>query len=434
MQERITVDFQALDRIASRLRTAGGDLEEAARMLSRLSLSVENGAYARANVGISLKSIGGRVSASSVSGAVSSYRNALNRLGLHSRALATSVNTAARSFREAENGMSGKHEIVFTVDGESVVIDGTVFPKIVWERYLLQIIGGGATYTIFSRTNSNEWSLTAGNDFSKLNDGIKDRLDKWGLRDKKTYKDGYYDPESGKWIDEKKAPLFYEREATIFEVGDKASVEADLFKASYDWGKGGKMDVAVGKAEAHAEWGAGLYVVSTDKNGNTIRKFSPGVHGEVGASITALEVNYENQLLGDENLGFNVEGGVTVGKVGAKAEGGFQIYGEDGKLKPQIGVSASAEAIGGEISGKAGVNVLGGEVGVKGSLNYGIGAHADVGYKDGVFKVDIGATLGVGASVSLEVDIGGMVNTVADAAASAWDGIKSGWDSFWSGW
>ncbi len=41
-------------------------------------------------------------------------------------------------------------------------------------------------------------------------------------------------------------------------------------------------------------------------------------------------------------------------------------------------------------------NVLGGEVGVSGSVSVGVGAHADVGYKDGVFKFDIGASIGLG--------------------------------------
>lgn len=77
-------------------------------------------------------------------------------------------------------------------------------------------------------------------------------------------------------------------------------------------------------------------------------------------------------------------------------------------------------------------NVLGGEVGVKGSVNVGIGAHADVGYRGGVVKVDIGASLGVGASVALEVDVGGMVDTITDTATAAWEGVKSGWKAFTS--
>ena len=123
---------------------------------------------------------------------------------------------------------------------------------------------------------------------------------------------------------------------------------------------------------------------------------------------------------------------VTVGKAEAKADATAQIFGSDGKLDAQLGASAKAEAIAAEVEGSAGINVLGGEVGVKGSVNVGIGAHADVGYRDGVVKVDIGASLGVGASVALEVDVGGMVDTITDTATAAWEGVKSGWKAFTS--
>ena len=47
---------------------------------------------------------------------------------------------------------------------------------------------------------------------------------------------------------------------------------------------------------------------------------------------------------------------------------------------------------------------------------------------------DIGASLGVGVSLGFEVDVGGMVDTVADAASAAWDGISDDWDKFTSWW
>lgn len=34
--------------------------------------------------------------------------------------------------------------------------------------------------------------------------------------------------------------------------------------------------------------------------------------------------------------------------------------------------------------------------------------------------------------MGLEVDIGGMVDTVADTAFSAWNSLKSGWKSIWN--
>lgn len=133
-------------------------------------------------------------------------------------------------------------------------------------------------------------------------------------------------------------------------------------------------------------------------------------------------------------IGLSSKVTATAGKAEAKANIGAQIFGQDGKLDVQLGGKASAELIGGELKGTATANILGGGVGVTGGVNYGIGAHADVGYRDGVFKCDIGASLGVGVSLGFEVDVGGMVDTVADAASAAWDGISDDWDKFTSWW
>lgn len=80
---------------------------------------------------------------------------------------------------------------------------------------------------------------------------------------------------------------------------------------------------------------------------------------------------------------------------------------------------------------------------VFGGVNFGIGAHADVGYKDGVLKCDIGASLGVGVSLDVEIDISGMVETVndfigdgvetvVDKAGAVWEDIQDGWNDFWN--
>lgn len=57
--------------------------------------------------------------------------------------------------------------------------------------------------------------------------------------------------------------------------------------------------------------------------------------------------------------------------------------------------------------------MLGTDIGVSGAVKVGIGAHAEVGYTDGKFKVDVGAALGVGVDIGFEVDISGTVDAVA---------------------
>ena len=268
-------------------------------------------------------------------------------------------------------------------------------------------------------------SLKSSVKFKDTEDAIEDKLEEKGYL-KKDDKTKYY--KDGEEIYTKDAPTFYKKQATVLENKKTASASASIYDGKYDVGDNGELSVVVGEAEAHASISGGFYVIGA----NGEKKFSPGVSAEIGASATALEIEWEQQWLGDENLGLNSDVTVTAGKASAKANVGAQVFGSDGKLDLQLGASASAEAIGGEIEGSVGVNVLGGEVGVKGSVNYGIGAHADVGYRDGVFKCDVGASLGVGVSLGFEVDAGGMVDTVSDAASAVWDGAKDGWNNFWS--
>lgn len=265
------------------------------------------------------------------------------------------------------------------------------------------------------------------NDIKEVGD-IKKAGNQWlednGLRkDEKITK--FYD-EHGNEITEKEAG-FYDRDYTIAEIDATASVSASLYEGKFDVGENGEINVVVGNAEAHAGISAGLYVIGA----NGEKQFMPGVNAEIGASVTAFEADWEQQWLGDENLGLNTEVGVTAGKVGGKGEVNAQLFSEDGKLDVQMNAEAKLEAIAVEAEGSVGVNILGGEVEASAGVNVGIGAHAEVGYKDGKFKFDVGASLGVGVSVDVEVDVGGMVDTVVDGAQAAWEGIRDGWNKFW---
>lgn len=176
------------------------------------------------------------------------------------------------------------------------------------------------------------------------------------------------------------------------------------------------------EAEAHAEAYMGL--CQTDPETGE-KSFKPGFGASAGASFCAFTAEEEAQL-GSDMLGAYVKSTQTVGKVGAEAEATLGLYDSEGKLNPSAYAGVSAEAIAGEITGTVGGKVLGTDVGVSGSLNYGIGAHATAGYKDGKLSLDVGATLGVGASVKLEIDVSGTVDAVCDGAKAAWDGVK-GW-------
>lgn len=288
-------------------------------------------------------------------------------------------------------------------------------------EYIGKIGIGGFTAFLgkeVSKIKSDLNSGVSGFKFKDLKKKLEDKAEDKGYREE--YEDETYYDKDGKEISKEDAG-FLDRQATILEHKIEASESVSFFDGEYDYGSG-KVSATIGEAEAHAAISGGLYVMGADGT----KKFSPGVKAEIGASATAFQAEWEQQWLGNDMLGLNSDVSVTAGKVGAEASGQVQIFGDDGKLNVQANVEAKAEAIAAEAEGSVGVNVLGGEVGVKGSVNIGIGAHAEIGMKDGVIKCDIGASLGVGFSVGLEVDVGGMVDTVTDAAKSAWEGVK-GW-------
>lgn len=262
-----------------------------------------------------------------------------------------------------------------------------------------------------------------------------DGFNKWA-KDKLIENDHYIEEKDEFYLDEdgneikktKDSPTFYDKELTLGEISEEVSARISIYDGTFDVGENGKIGVTVGEAEAHAGVSAGFYVIGADGE----KKFSPGVNAEIGASVTAFEAEWEQQWLGNENLGLNTDVGLTAGKAETKADIGAKIFSEDGKLDVQLGASASAEAIAGEAEASVGVNVLGGEVGVTGGVNFGIGAHADVGYRDGVFKCDVGASLGVGVSLDVEIDVGGMVDGVCDAAETVGDFVSDAWNDFWS--
>lgn len=218
----------------------------------------------------------------------------------------------------------------------------------------------------------------------------------------------YYDSKTGKWtkIDQKNEKQKEDTkdifdyslpvDVTIFGVGTGVSWSAihgeGEYKGKYG-GASGSVDVA--KAEAYAN--------ANISYGN--------VNAKAGASFTAFTASGKAYLGGDD-LNVHAEGEVVAGKVGAEAEASIGWRDSEGNFNPNAHAGVKAEAIAGEISGKVGVDTPIGDVNVKGSLNYGVGAHLDVGVKDGKVSLDIGATIGVGGSIKVEVDVSKPVKAV----------------------
>ena len=223
-----------------------------------------------------------------------------------------------------------------------------------------------------------------------------------------------WDPKKKKWVEaaekEKRTGFDAVEKEVKIKSWNKSTPDATVWSDSDSLeGKYGKLEYETKAltAEAHADAYVGFLTAG----------------GTVGASATAFTTTSLAQL-GNDNLGGYISGTATAGKVGAQAEASAGLFDKYGNINPNVKVGASAEAIAGEISGKVGAKVLGTDVGVSGSLNYGVGAHANIGFSDGKLSFDVGATLGVGASVKLDIDVSGTVNADCDGPKAAWKGVK----------
>lgn len=221
-------------------------------------------------------------------------------------------------------------------------------------------------------------------------------------------------------------PWYGDPKATILEAKAEAKIEGSVLDGKLSGSSEhaeGSLEGKVLTGEAHASAAAGLYVYSKDKDGNVVKTFSPGVSAEVGASASVLEGSAEGRLgLGENKNMLGVYGDVDAKVLSAEAKGKVAVNAHE------VYAGASAEANLVKVSGSAGVAVLGTDVGVTAGVKVGVGAHAEVGYTDGKFKVDIGAAVGVGFDLGLEVDVSGTVDAVCDIASSIADGAEDLFD------
>lgn len=299
-----------------------------------------------------------------------------------------------------------------TTDGQTAIVTGSTM-----------IIAGmtGDVIVLNEKVSATSASVTQTifrEDGSYRKDELKQGFDTLGWDGKLQVKD-----KDGKWVPfqhkahEKKLIEVDEgheakRIGTIAAIGKSRTVEKSLL---HDEAKGengimsGEYSYSVGKAEGHASIQAGLYATSVDENGNVTYHLEPGIDAKMGVSVSLFEGEASGQI-GVDNLNVHgkVSGSVLKGSLETEAQLGFV----DGKVAAHV--SADAEAILVEGSAEAGVNIAGVDAKVKGSFNIGIGAHADVGFHDGKIKADLGLSFGLGASVSVEVDVGGLVDNVVD--------------------
>lgn len=252
----------------------------------------------------------------------------------------------------------------------------------------------------------------------KLKDKYYDSVEKvndW--KDKHSSKKDWVEKEYAKkgWKDIDK-----DDEKALKEHKENAKKSAAVDVKVLNYGVSDKASVWSGKAMAGTEDSSHAYAESAFMQGKynaDVYAGSMGLGASAGASFCVFTAEEKAQL-GNDNLGVYVQSTQTVGEVSGKAEIKGGLFDKDGKFDPALYGGLSAEALAGEVTVSGGVKVAGTDVSATVGVNYGVGAHANIGYKDGKFSLDIGATLGVGVSAKIDIDISGTVNAVADKAKS----------------
>lgn len=224
------------------------------------------------------------------------------------------------------------------------------------------------------------------------------------------------------WIDHLKKNII---DKTGFHVSGKAEGAAYAEKIQCEHGSAGVTALGY---EAYASAEGGIF--KEDEEGNLV--FDPHIDAKMGASFTVLAAE-GTYAVGNKMLGADTSGHVTVGQVSGELEMSASLRDSNGNINPHAKLNASAEMILIDAEAQAGVTVLGTKAEIKGSVNVGMGAHANVEIGDGKIVCDIGASFGFGASVSFSIDYGGTVDAIRDIANSALDIAKGAFDKlkFW---
>lgn len=212
------------------------------------------------------------------------------------------------------------------------------------------------------------------------------------------------------------------KEATDEEKRKKILDSITLIEGKYTK-KGSLLHGGVSEEFEDGSYSANVDVMkaSFDASGKITAR---GAEAAVGVALTAFSADAAGKL-GSKYNNVHASGNVSAGKAEAKASIGLGLT--DKGL--ELGASASAEVIAAEISGKAGVSLAGTDVNVGGTLNFGAGAHFKAGLENGKLSLDVGASLGIGGSVNLEIDmsntfkaVGGVAKGVCEAATDFYDG------------
>lgn len=202
-------------------------------------------------------------------------------------------------------------------------------------------------------------------------------------------------------------------------VSESVSVWADGDELSGQYGSL-KGEYGVLNAEARAGVYAGLF----DTDGN----FAPGIGAEARASVSVFKASGEARL-GNDYYGVYAKAGVEVLSAEASAAIDIGLFDKDGNFNPSFGAGVDARAVLAQATGSVGQRIMGTDIGVQGSIGVGVGAKAQAGFQDGKLSLDLGLYVGVGGSVSVELDFSDTYDTMVSAWNDATEFASNAWDA-----
>lgn len=466
MADRIKMDTEQLEAWAEQLSQVSSTLSQAEAALRRVSTGDDWWRKVNMNRSIYLKDAGRNVSINGGRDAVRELIGAIDLYQDRTKQLKNVLNKNAGVFADAES------EVVGLVQGSSQGAESDVYNAAKqFSNAFAKILKFRGNYDSWSKQMKEqydaliqklgEYTVDENGDYIFTGEGIEILIGANGMLKKvceyggnmlhaertiRTYdEDGGYSEEKdelgfevlkgkhklkegGKnfWDDKKKKGFKgnedgaeAKRVGTIFAFGYEKSGKV----ANWHEEGAGQYGIASGSystdalyAEGNYGITGGLYVSKIGKDGKEYFAFEPGVHGEIGGSVGVWQGSAEGRL-GNDVFAVTGECGASFLEAEGKAELNLGMV--DGKFAAAFEAKAEANLV--KAEGSVGVDIMGVEGKVGGSVSVGIGAHADFGYHDGKLTFDIGASLGVGASVTAEVDVSGLVENVGDAVESLAD-------------
>lgn len=313
---------------------------------------------------------------------------------------------------------------VWADDGTPGIISGSSI--IMMAGGAVQIFSGSSS---FSNLSGSKTTYGADGSYSKEEHSAGFTTAGWDGKLLRKQDDGTYKPlkidNKKPWIDDKRigGKTRADRIGTIAQFGVSDSREKAAYRIGGEYKNGAVSadgSISFGKSEVHGSFQGGLYATKVDKDGNVSYHLEPGVSAKAGASYSLMEMKGGVQY-GSDDLNGHVKGEVSVGK--ASGEGEFQFGMIGGKPQAHVKLDAEALAFEGKVTG--GVTVAGIEANATASLNVGIGGHFDAGWHDGTLSLDVGATVGIGGSIKVEVDVSGFVDNVVETGSKIVNAVQN---------